>query len=234
MPSTPKKFKSSPKRYHPKGLTILYEDHDILVIDKSSGLLTMGNEKESVNTAHYLLNDYVKKGNSKSKKRVYIVHRLDRDTSGVLIFSKSEQSKRFLQDNWADFTKTYHTVVVGTLSKKEDTLSSYLVENSIHKVYSTNNPDEGKLAKTKYKVLKENSDFSLLEIELLTGRKNQIRVHLADKGCPIAGDYVYGQKTKGVRRLLLHASKLSCTHPETKQQMSFEALLPKEFERLMK
>ena len=125
---SPKKFKSSPKRYHPKGLTILYEDHDILVIDKSSGLLTMGNEKASVNTAHYLLNDYVKKGNSKSKRRIYIVHRLDRDTSGVLIFAKSDQAKRFLQDNWSDFTKTYFAVVEGSLSAKEDTISSYLVE----------------------------------------------------------------------------------------------------------
>jgi tRNA pseudouridine32 synthase/23S rRNA pseudouridine746 synthase/23S rRNA pseudouridine1911/1915/1917 synthase len=230
---SPKKFKSSPKRYHPKGLTILYEDYEIIVIDKSSGLLTMGNEQASVNTAHYLLNEYVKKGNSKSKKRIYIVHRLDRDTSGVLVFAKSEQSKRFLQDNWGDFSKVYTAVITGTISNKEDTLSSYLVENSIHKVYSTGDPSEGKLAKTKYKVIKENNDFSLLEIELLTGRKNQIRVHLADKGCPIAGDYVYGQKTKGVRRLMLHAGSLSIIHPETKERMSFEAPLPKEFKALI-
>lgn len=229
-----KKFKSSPKRYHPKGLTILYEDYDILVIDKSSGLLTMGNEKASVNTAHYLLNDYVKKGNSKSKKRIYIVHRLDRDTSGVLIFAKSEQAKRFLQDNWSDFTKIYLAVVEGSLSKKEDTISSYLVENSIHKVYATNKPEEGKLATTKYKVVKENSEFSLVEIELLTGRKNQIRVHMADKGTAVAGDYVYGKKRKGVKRLMLHAARLTVTHPETKEQMKFEAPVPKEFGKLMK
>lgn len=229
-----KKFKSSPKRYHPKGLTILYEDYDILVIDKSSGLLTMGNEKASVNTAHYLLNDYVKKGNSKSKKRIYIVHRLDRDTSGVLIFAKSEQAKRFLQENWSDFTKTYLAVVEGSLSKKEDTISSYLVENSIHKVYATNKPEEGKLATTKYQVVKENSEFSLVEIELLTGRKNQIRVHMADRGTAVAGDYVYGKKRKGVRRLMLHAARLTVTHPETKEQMKFEAPVPKEFAKLMK
>jgi len=234
MSSNSKKFKSSPKRYHPKGLTILYEDYDILVIDKSSGLLTMGNEKASVNTAHYLLNEYVKKGNSKSKKRIYIVHRLDRDTSGVLIFAKSEQAKRFLQENWSDFNKTYYAVVEGSLAQKEDTIRSYLVENSIHKVYSTNNPDEGKLAQTKYKVLKQNSDFSLVEIELLTGRKNQIRVHMADKGTAVAGDYVYGKKRKGVRRLMLHAARLAVTHPETKEQMKFEASVPKEFDRLMK
>tara|TARA_R110002124_G_scaffold287350_1_gene473580 strand:- start:5041 stop:5739 length:699 start_codon:yes stop_codon:yes gene_type:complete len=231
---SPKKFKSSPKRYHPKGLTILYEDHDILVIDKSSGLLTMGNEKASVNTAHYLLNDYVKKGNSKSKRRIYIVHRLDRDTSGVLIFAKSDQAKRFLQDNWSDFTKTYFAVVEGSLSAKEDTISSYLVENSVHKVYSVNNPEEGKLATTKYKVVKENSDFSLVQIELLTGRKNQIRVHMADKGTPVTGDYVYGEKRKGIKRLMLHAAVLSVTHPETKEQMRFEAPVPKEFDRLLK
>lgn len=229
-----KKFKSSPKRYHPKGLTILYEDHDIIVIDKSSGLLTMGNEKASVNTAHYLLNDYVKKGNSKSKKRVYIVHRLDRDTSGVLIFAKSEQSKRFLQDNWSDFSKTYYAVVLGSISKKEDTISSYLVENSVHKVYSTNKPEEGKLAQTQYKILKENADYSFVELNLLTGRKNQIRVHLADIGISVAGDYVYGEKTKGVNRLMLHAAKLSVTHPQTKEEMTFEAPLPPEFRRLIK
>ena len=228
-----KKFKSSPKRYHPKGLTILYEDYDILVIDKSSGLLTMGNEKASVNTAHYLLNEYVKKGNSKSKKRIYIVHRLDRDTSGVLIFAKSEQVKRYLQDNWREFSKTYHAVITGSLAQKEDILSSYLVENSIHKVYSTNNPDEGKLAKTSYKVIKENANHSMVEIDLLTGRKNQIRVHLADKGTPVAGDYVYGTKEKGVRRLMLHASWLSIIHPETKERMKFEAPLPKEFKALI-
>lgn len=231
---SPKKFKSSPKRYHPKGLTILYEDHDILVIDKSSGLLTMGNEKASVNTAHYLLNEYVKKGNSKSKRRIYIVHRLDRDTSGVLIFAKSDQAKRFLQDNWSDFTKTYYAVVEGSLSAKEDTISSYLVENSIHKVYSINNPEEGKLAKTKYKVVKENSDFSLVEIELLTGRKNQIRVHMADRGAAVTGDYVYGEKRKGIKRLMLHAAVLSVIHPETKERMKFEAPVPNVFERLMK
>lgn len=229
-----KKFKSSPKRYHPKGLTILYEDHDILVIDKSSGLLTMGNEKASVNTAHYLLNEYVRKGNSKSKKRIYIVHRLDRDTSGVLIFAKSDQAKRYLQDNWVNFTKTYYAVVMGSLSKKEDTISSYLVENSVHKVYSTNNSDEGKLAKTQYKVVKENANYSLVEIELLTGRKNQIRVHMADSGCAVAGDYVYGEKKKGIKRLMLHAAILSVTHPETKEQMKFEAPIPNVFDRLMK
>ena len=230
----PKKFKSSPKRYHPKGLTILYEDFDIIVIDKSSGLLTMGNEQASVNTAHYLLNEYVKKGNSKSKKRVYIVHRLDRDTSGALVFAKSEQAKRFLQNNWSDFTKTYYAVVVGSVSKKQDTISSYLVENSIHKVYATHKPEEGKLAETKYKVVKQNADFSLVELNLLTGRKNQIRVHLADRGIPIAGDYVYGSKTKGVNRLMLHAAELSITHPETKESMTFRAPVPKEFNRLIK
>lgn len=230
---SPKKFKSSPKRYHPKGLTILYEDHDILVIDKSSGLLTMGNEKASTNTAHYLLNDYVKKGNNKSKKRIYIVHRLDRDTSGVLIFAKSDQAKRFLQDNWSNFSKTYYAVVMGSLSKKEDIISSHLVENSVHKVYSTNNPDEGKLAKTQYKVVKENADYSLVEIELLTGRKNQIRVHMADRGCAVAGDYVYGEKKKGIKRLMLHAAELRVTHPETKEQMKFEAPVPKEFSKLI-
>jgi 23S rRNA-/tRNA-specific pseudouridylate synthase len=111
-------FKKPSKKHQPKGLNILFEDRDILVVDKINGLLTIGTEKERENTAHFLLNEYVKRGNERSRNRVFIVHRLDRDTSGILVFAKSENAKEFLQDNWQDFDKKYYTVVYGTLTPK--------------------------------------------------------------------------------------------------------------------
>ena len=195
-PDNQKSFKRPPKRYEPKGLSILYEDRDILVVDKKSGLLTVSNETVRDNTAYYLLTEYVRKGNPKSRHRVFIVHRLDRDTSGVIVFAKNADAKRFLQNEWQGFTKVYYAVVHGTLPEKEGVITSYLTENSAYKMYSVADPTKGKLAKTRYRVLKESPRYSLLEIELLTGRKNQIRVHLADKGCPVAGDKKYGVKQK--------------------------------------
>ena len=182
MPKSKKNFKSPPKRYQPRGLSILYEDHDILVVDKMSGLLTVSTEKVRENTAYYLLNTYVRKGNQKSRNRVFIVHRLDRDTSGIIIFAKNENAKRCLQDEWHRFKKKYYAVVHGTLSKKEGVITSYLAENRAHKMYSVDDPEKGKLAKTGYKVLRTSKKYSLLEIDLLTGKKNQIRVHFSEKG----------------------------------------------------
>ncbi len=119
-----KKFKSPPKRYHPRGISILYEDHDILVVDKMSGLLTVSNDKVKENTAYYLLDNYVRKGNQKSRNRIFIVHRLDRDTSGIIIFAKNGNAKRYLQEEWQGFKKKYYAVVHGTLSKKEGVITS--------------------------------------------------------------------------------------------------------------
>lgn len=228
-----KKFKGSPKRFHPKGITILFEDHDIIVIEKIHGLLTVGNDKESDNTVTSLLNNYVRKGNPKSRNRVFIVHRLDKDTSGVLIFGKNEESKRYLQDNWKEATKTYYTVIYGSLDKKKDTISSYLTENSIHRVYTVGEDDGGKLSKTEYKVLKESEKYSLLEINLLTGRKNQIRVHFSEAGHAVVGDKMYGKKEKGIKRLTLHAASISINHPVTKERMTFETKIPEYFTSLM-
>ena len=129
-----------------------------------------------------MLNDYVKRGNIRSRNRVFIVHRLDRDTSGVLVFAKNEKAKRYLQEQWSEFTKMYVAVVHGTLEEKEGIITSYLLENKAHRMYSVNDPAKGKFAKTGYKVMKESGKFTLLEINLFTGRKNQIRVHLAEKG----------------------------------------------------
>jgi tRNA pseudouridine32 synthase/23S rRNA pseudouridine746 synthase/23S rRNA pseudouridine1911/1915/1917 synthase len=226
--------KKPSKKHQPNGLSILYEDRDILVVDKAAGLLTIGTDREKQKTAHFLLNAYVKKGNERSKNRVFIVHRLDRDTSGILIFAKSENARRYLQDHWQDFSKTYFAVVHGKLNDKEGEITSYLTENRAYRVYSVSNPDKGKLAKTGYKVLKESDQFSLLEIRLFTGRKNQIRVHLSDIGHPVAGDKIYGMPDKGIRRLALHSASLTIIHPFSHKEMSFQAQIPLYFNTLIK
>ncbi len=227
-------FKKPSRKHQPKGLTILYEDHDILVVDKTDGLLTIGTEKEKQKTAYFLLNDYVKKGNDRSRNRVFIVHRLDRDASGILIFAKNDHAKRFLQDQWSGFMKKYVTVVHGRLEEKEGEISSYLFENKNFRVYSVNDPDKGKFSKTAYKVIKESSTYSLLEINLITGRKNQIRVHLSEMGHPIVGDKIYGQADKEIKRLALHSSSLTITHPYSHKEITFETAIPLYFKTLLK
>jgi 23S rRNA pseudouridine1911/1915/1917 synthase len=234
MQNNPKPFKSPPRKYHPEGLTILYEDHDILIVDKKSGLLTMSTETIRENTAYFRLTSYVRKGNSKSRKRVFIVHRLDRDTSGVLVFAKNVEVKLALQKAWRECEKQYIAVVHGALPEKEGVITSYLTENSVHKMFSIDNPQKGLLAKTGYKVLEESRSYSLLEIELLTGRKNQIRVHLSEKGFPVVGDKKYGKPDKGIKRLALHAASLTLVHPKTKEKMVFKAKAPAYFKTLLK
>lgn len=219
-------FKRPSKKHQPKGLTILFEDHDIIVVNKIHGLLTVSTEREKEKTAFFLLNDYVKKGNSQSRKRVFIVHRLDRETSGVLVFAKTQEAKRFLQDEWASFSKKYIAVVHGTLTEKEGIITSYLLENKAHQVYAAGESSGGKFAKTAYRVIKEFRHTSLLEVTLFTGRKNQIRVHFADLGHPIVGDKMYGKPEKGKKRLALHAQSLSFRHPFTKEEMVFETEMP--------
>ena len=233
MRESQKKFKSPPKRFQPKGLSILYEDQDILVVDKTNGLLSISNGKTRENTAYYRLNDYVRKGNPKSRNRIFIVHRLDKDTSGILVFAKNEKAKRYLQDEWGKFKKTYYAVVHGTLSEKEGLITSYLAENSIHRMYTVMDSKKGKLSRTGYKVLKESKRYSLLEIDLLTGRKNQVRVHFSEKGFPVAGDKMYGKKEKGVKRLTLHAASISLLHPHTKKELIFKTKAPAYFRTLL-
>ncbi|MEI6891307.1 MAG: RluA family pseudouridine synthase [Pontiella sp.] len=228
-----KSFKRPLRKHTPKGLEILYEDRDIVVVEKSDGLLTVGTEKVTENTAHFRVNEYVRRGNSKSKNRAYIVHRLDKETSGILIFAKSEEVKEFLQKNWPNTQKQYFAVVSGTLKEKEGLVTSYLLENSVHRMYSLSKSETGRLSNTAYKVLKESEHFSLLEIDLLTGRKHQIRVHMADKGCPVAGDKKYGVKGQGVKRLCLHAAKLTIKHPFSKEIMTFESEIPPYFHNVM-
>ena len=222
------------KKHQPRGLPILQEDKDIIVVVKPAGLLTIGTDREKSRTAHYLLNDYVRKGNPKSRNRVYVVHRLDKDTSGVLIFAKSEKAKKFLQENWENTEKHYLAIVHGRLTDKEGTITSYLVENKAQKVYSTPDAAKGKLSHTAYKVSKESKRFSLVDIHLLTGRKHQIRVHFSEKGHPVAGDRKYETKNVALKRLALHARSISFTHPFTHKLVTFDTGIPEDIIRLFR
>lgn len=226
-------FKQPPMRYRPKGMTILYEDYDIVVIDKMSGLLSMSTANSDERTAYYLLTDYVRKGNPKSKNRLFIVHRLDRDTSGVLVFAKNEKAKHFLQSEWASFEKKYYAVAHGTLAEKKGVLVSYLAENAQHEMYVTKDPKKGKLARTRYSITKETATHSYFEIKLETGLKNQIRVQLAEHGCPIVGDKKYGAPGSWDTRLALHAAELTIRHPFTGEIMTFTAKTPSVFQQIL-
>ncbi|WP_186578864.1 RluA family pseudouridine synthase [Aquibacillus kalidii] len=212
-----------------KGITILHEDEDIIVINKESGLLSIASEKEKQLTAYRQLMNHVKHQNPKN--RIYIVHRLDRDTSGVMMFAKNEKTKKKLQDNWKDTVneRKYVALVEGKVQKLEGTISSWLVEGKNHKVYSKQHAPDGKHAVTHYKVLQSNSKYSLLEVELETGRKNQIRVHMQDLGHSIVGDKKYGSKSNPIGRLGLHAQVLAFTHPTTKKSLKFMTEIPKVF-----
>ncbi len=215
------------------GLTILYEDNDILAIDKPAGLLTIATATEKTQTAYFMLTDYVRNGSARSRARLFIVHRLDRETSGVLLFAKTFESKTKLQEGWATTEKHYLAIVQGRPTKKADTITSYLTENKAHRVYSTGNSRTGRLASTAYRVLQEGKGMTLLDVHLLTGRKNQIRVHLADIGHPVVGDKKYGD-AKGPRaRLALHARSLSFVHPVSGERMTLTAPTPVLFSKIM-
>jgi RluA family pseudouridine synthase len=235
-------------KFLPKGLRILHEDKDLIVIHKPGGLLSVstgrpGERNLSQNTAYIALTDYVKKGQAKSKKRIFIVHRLDRDTSGVMIFAKNPEAKNVLQDKWEQTSKYYFAVVHGEMPESSGALTSYLTENKAFHVYSTEDKQAGKRSTTKYKVIKSTKNYSLLDVELVTGRKHQIRVHLADAGHPVTGDRKYGIKaTKSDSRdrgkvdsryLALHAYKLTCRHPDNDKPMIFTSPPPAFFNTLV-
>jgi tRNA pseudouridine32 synthase/23S rRNA pseudouridine746 synthase/23S rRNA pseudouridine1911/1915/1917 synthase len=223
----------TPAKYQPKGLPILHEDRDIIVVEKPGGLLTMGTERDKSRTAHTILNEYVRKGDPRSRNRVYIVHRLDRETSGILLFARSETAKIFLQEHWQETDKHYLTIISGSLAEKAGTFSSYLTENSAFTVYSTPDQTLGKLSRTEYTVLKETRGFSLLDIHLLTGRKHQIRVHLSEAGHPVVGDKKYGRGNDSYGILALHARSLSFTHPVNGRRMAFATAIPEFFTQLV-
>ena len=213
-----------------KNIDIIYEDKDIIVINKPSGLLTVATEKEKNKTAYHLVMEYLKKKNKNN--RIFIIHRLDKDTSGIIMFAKNERAKHLYQDNWNDIVKKrcYYAVIDGKMENKEGTIKSYLKENG-NMVYSVKD-GSGKLAITEYKVLKERKNISLLDINLKTGRKNQIRVHMKENKTPILGDLKYGEKSKLINRLALHAYKLELINPVTKKLLIFEASMPNEIKTL--
>ncbi len=221
-----------PRKFHPKGVTLLHEDRDLIVVEKPCGLLTIGTGRDSARTVHSILNDYVRKGDPRSRNRVYIVHRLDRETSGILVLAKSEAVKEHLQQNWQESDKRYLTIIHGSITPASGTISSYLAENSALNVYSTTDQTTGKLSHTEYTVLKEVRGLSLLEIHLLTGRKHQIRVHLSEKGHPVVGDTKYGTGDR-YGTLALHARSLRFTHPVTGRRLTFETAMPEFFIKLV-
>lgn len=212
---------------------ILYEDRDILVVEKPAGLLTMATDSEKNRTAYHFLTDYVRKGYSKSRKRIFIVHRLDRDTSGIVVFAKNIESKIYLQDHWNETVKTYLAVVHGRCAVASGTITTYLAENKAHFVYSTSDQRRGKLSITAYRVRKQTRDFALMELDLITGRKHQIRVHLAGIGHPVVGDHKYGKQNRDHSRMALHASAISFKHPCLGQELAFESKAPAYFNQLV-
>lgn len=211
------------------GLSIIYEDKDIIVINKESGLLSIASAKEKDLTAHSQLIDYVRIDNPKN--RIFIVHRLDRDTSGVMVFAKNEMIKRDLQDNWKSVVKerTYMALVEGPVKKLKDTITSWLRESKTLVMYSSFKAGDGVHAVTHYQTVQSNAYYSLLKVNLETGKKNQIRVHMKDIGHPVVGDKKYGANTNPIGRLGLHASVLAFEHPKTKKLLRFEAAAPEAF-----
>lgn len=222
-------------------LKIVYEDDDIIVVEKGYGLLSMGNDSFQPGTdshgapretAYSILRDYLKWKDPSSK--LFIVHRLDRDTSGLMVFAKNIQTKETLQHNWNQMVldRKYVCVVEGQPEPETGSVSSYLKENSKFEVFSLDNPAPGaKLAVTRYRTISTGKGYSMMEVELDTGRKNQIRVHMQKLGTPIAGDRRYGGSSSAAHRLCLHAQTLRFVHPATRRLMSFTTPIPASFTR---
>lgn len=222
-------------------IEIVYEDTALLVINKPAGLLSIATEKIHRETAIFAVNDYLNKKAAaetrrpKFQKRVFIVHRLDRDVSGLLILAKTEAVKLGLQENWDRFKKEYLAVVEGSPKERAGTCSSYLHENKFLRVFSSPRPltPEAKRAVTHYEVLKPGENYSLLKIRLETGRKHQIRVHLSDLGHPVAGDKFYNARSNPCGRIALHAWRLEFKHPVTAKDLVFTSPLPPPLARLV-
>lgn len=213
-------------------LRIVYEDDDIIVVNKGYGLLSVGTDNKKEGTAYSILRDYLKRLNPANK--LFIVHRLDQHTSGLMLFAKNIKAKDAMQHNWNNMVldRRYAAIVEGCPEPPEGVYRSRLLENSQHLMYSTDDP-KGLEAVTRYKVLKSRNGYSLVDVSLDTGRKNQIRVHMHDMGTPIAGDRRYGAKTSPIHRLALHARTLRFVHPVTRKDMNFSIPLPASFNSLV-
>ncbi len=214
-------------------LPIIYEDDEIIVINKPSGLLSIASDNEKSSTAFRMVNDYVQQKDKHN--RVFVVHRLDEDTSGVLMFVKNNKLKEALMNNWNDLVKKrgYYAIVDGKMENKTGTITSYLKKNSQNMMYSSKKKGDGQYSVTHYKVIKENSNYSLLDVDIDSGRKNQIRVHLGDIGHHVIGDDKYGEPSNPLKRLGLHAYELQLIHPFTKKLLTFKSQMPKDFISLL-
>ncbi|KAA6337740.1 Ribosomal large subunit pseudouridine synthase D [termite gut metagenome] len=221
------------KEFHNSLLKIIYEDTYLLVINKREGVLSIGTEKQKERTAHSILNEYVQQTNQ--RRHIYIVHRLDKDTSGLMVFAKDEKTKITLQDNWDEIVKErkYVGILSGEVEKDNGTITSWLKDNKVFVTYSSMSDNGGDRAVTHYKTIKRANGYSLVEFELDTGRKNQIRVHAQDLKHPVTGDIKYGDGNNPLGRLALHAFKLSFYHPVTGDLMKFETPYPEDFKKLM-
>ncbi|MDE7402546.1 MAG: RluA family pseudouridine synthase [Muribaculaceae bacterium] len=216
-------------------IQIVYEDDDVLVINKGYGLLSVGtNSKKREENAYDIMKNYVKSVDSRNK--LWVVHRLDRHTTGLMMFAKSEKAHDVLRHNWNNIIleRLYVAVLEGYLEEDKGYVKSRLAENSQYVVYSTDNPDEGRIAVTHYEVLGRGNGYTLAHFSLDTGRKNQIRVHSADLGHPIAGDRKYGAQTSPINRLCLHAQTLRFAHPITRKDMNFQTPIPREFSKIIR
>lgn len=221
-------IRSAAKNVKLKGIKVVHEDDDIIVIEKDAGLLSIASEKENQMTAYRQLSDYVQKVHPKN--RIFVVHRLDRETSGVMIFAKRKSVQEQLQNTWKDVVseRTYIALAEGTVDEG-GVITSWLTENKAFVVRSSKNPNKGKKATTRYKVLKSNRKLSLLQVNLETGRKNQIRVHMQELGHPIVGDKKYGASGNPIRRIGLHAHVIAFKHPTTGESLRFESKVPSVF-----
>ena len=227
--------------FHHRRLQLVYEDDAILVVNKGYGLLSVAaptrktdRPSQPVETAYSILRDYIKANNPANK--IFVVHRLDRDTSGLMMYAKSVEAKEAMQHNWNNMVlrRTYVAVVKGIVEEDEGMIRSYLRENAQHEMYSSPVPVKGaKEAVTRWKVLRRGKGHTLLELELDTGRKNQIRVQLKDMGHPIVGDHRYGGGLSPIHRLCLHARTLRFAHPVTRALMDFETPVPQAFMKLV-
>ncbi|MDN6293936.1 MAG: RluA family pseudouridine synthase [Alkalibacterium sp.] len=226
--------KESKKRSELVGLSILHEDRDIIVINKEAGLLSVAADDPTEPTAYNQLSDYVKKENPDNK--IFVVHRLDRDTSGVMLYAKSEDIQQVLQNDWKNTVKEriYTALAEGRVEKEQGELSSWLKESKGIKMYSNQEDNGGKHAVTHYRKVLGNENYSLLEMELETGRKHQIRAHLKDMGHPIAGDKLYDAETNPIKRLGLHATTLVLVHPGTNKLVRYTSEVPGSFLKRVK
>lgn len=216
-----------------RDLPIIFENDELIVINKPSGLLSVASDNEKGRTAYRLVTDYVQQKDRHN--RIYVVHRLDEDTSGVLVFAKSVKLRDALQKEWQNLVKKrgYYAIVEGKMEKDSDTFIDYLKENSLNLMYVTKNIKEGKKCVTHYKVIKNTKDYSLLDINIESGRKNQIRVQLGHRNHHVIGDDKYGEPSNPLKRLGLHAYELSFVHPFTNKLLKFVAPMPSEFKGLM-